>query len=111
DRRGVDDPPRGRDGGLAGRWRAADPHPAVPPARPGTVRGAALVPAGRRGVVPLPGPAGRAVAGPVRIGFRTSPQNTDWPSLEAAWAEAGRHDVFDSGWLNDHLSDPGSQEG
>ena len=43
----------------------------------------------------------------MRIGFRTSPQNTDWPSLEEAWAEAGRHDVFDSGWLNDHLSDPG----
>ena len=39
----------------------------------------------------------------MRIGFRTSPQNVDWASLEAAWAEAGQHDVFDSGWLNDHL--------
>jgi alkanesulfonate monooxygenase SsuD/methylene tetrahydromethanopterin reductase-like flavin-dependent oxidoreductase (luciferase family) len=47
----------------------------------------------------------------MRIGFRTSPQNTDWASLEAAWAEAGRHDVFDSGWLNDHLSDPGRDGG
>ena len=47
----------------------------------------------------------------MRIGFRTSPQNTDWASLEAAWAEAGRHDVFDSGWLNDHLSDPGRDQG
>ena len=47
----------------------------------------------------------------MRIGFRTSPQNTDWASLEAAWAEAGRHDVFDSGWLNDHLSDPGLEQG
>ena len=43
----------------------------------------------------------------MRIGFRTPPQNTDWAELEAAWAEAGRHDVFDSGWLNDHLTDPG----
>ncbi len=42
----------------------------------------------------------------VRVGFRTSPQNTDWASLEAAWVEAGRHDVFDSGWLNDHFMDP-----
>ena len=42
----------------------------------------------------------------MRVGFRTSPQNTDWASLDAAWAEAGRHDVFDSGWLNDHLMDP-----
>lgn len=47
----------------------------------------------------------------MRIGFRTSPQNTDWPALEAAWAEAGRHEVFDSGWLNDHLTDPGRDRG
>jgi alkanesulfonate monooxygenase SsuD/methylene tetrahydromethanopterin reductase-like flavin-dependent oxidoreductase (luciferase family) len=47
----------------------------------------------------------------MRVGFRTSPQNTDWASLEAAWAEAGRHDVFDSGWLNDHLMDPGRERG
>jgi alkanesulfonate monooxygenase SsuD/methylene tetrahydromethanopterin reductase-like flavin-dependent oxidoreductase (luciferase family) len=47
----------------------------------------------------------------MRIGFRTSPQNTDWASLQAAWTEAGRHDVFDSGWLNDHLSDPGRDQG
>ena len=47
----------------------------------------------------------------MRIGFRTSPQKTDWASLEAAWAEAGQHDIFDSGWLNDHLSDPGLERG
>jgi len=41
----------------------------------------------------------------VRIGFRTSPQHTDWPSLESAWAEAGRHGVID------HLSDPGLDRG
>ena len=47
----------------------------------------------------------------MRIGFRTSPQNTDWASLDAAWAEAGQHDVFDSGWLNDHLTDPNRDRG
>ncbi|MFL5642457.1 MAG: LLM class flavin-dependent oxidoreductase [Chloroflexota bacterium] len=47
----------------------------------------------------------------MRIGFRTSPQNTDWASLDAAWAEAGQHEVFDSGWLNDHLMDPGRDRG
>jgi alkanesulfonate monooxygenase SsuD/methylene tetrahydromethanopterin reductase-like flavin-dependent oxidoreductase (luciferase family) len=47
----------------------------------------------------------------MRIGFRTSPQNTDWASLDAAWREAGQHDVFDSGWLNDHLTDPGRDRG
>ena len=39
----------------------------------------------------------------MRIGFRTSPQNVEWAQLEAAWAEAGHHDAFDSGWMNDHL--------
>jgi hypothetical protein len=29
----------------------------------------------------------------MRIGFRTSPQKTDRANLEAAWAEAGQHDV------------------
>jgi alkanesulfonate monooxygenase SsuD/methylene tetrahydromethanopterin reductase-like flavin-dependent oxidoreductase (luciferase family) len=39
----------------------------------------------------------------MRVGFRTSPQNVSWPALEEAWSEAGRHEVFDSGWMNDHL--------
>jgi alkanesulfonate monooxygenase SsuD/methylene tetrahydromethanopterin reductase-like flavin-dependent oxidoreductase (luciferase family) len=47
----------------------------------------------------------------VRIGFRTSPQNVDWATLEAAWAEAGPQDGFASGWLNDHLTDPGRPSG
>jgi len=47
----------------------------------------------------------------MRVGFRTSPQNVEWAQLEAAWAEAGRHDVFDSGWMNDHLGLPGQDRG
>jgi alkanesulfonate monooxygenase SsuD/methylene tetrahydromethanopterin reductase-like flavin-dependent oxidoreductase (luciferase family) len=48
----------------------------------------------------------------VRIGFKTSPQDVDWPTLDATWARAGELAVFDSGWLNDHLTnmdaaDPG----
>jgi alkanesulfonate monooxygenase SsuD/methylene tetrahydromethanopterin reductase-like flavin-dependent oxidoreductase (luciferase family) len=62
-------------------------------------------------VVSTDGSAIGTVTRAVRIGFRTSPQNTDWASLEAAWEEAGRHEVFDSGWLNDHLTDPGLERG
>ncbi len=47
----------------------------------------------------------------MRIGFRTSPQNVEWAALEEAWAEAARHAVFDSGWLNDHLGDPAVDRG
>lgn len=47
----------------------------------------------------------------MKIGFRTSPQNVAWAELEDAWAEAGRHAVFDSGWMNDHLGLPGRDRG
>ena len=40
----------------------------------------------------------------VRIGFKTSPQDVDWPTLDATWARAGELGIFDSGWLNDHLT-------
>jgi alkanesulfonate monooxygenase SsuD/methylene tetrahydromethanopterin reductase-like flavin-dependent oxidoreductase (luciferase family) len=49
----------------------------------------------------------------LRIGFKTSPQDVDWPTLDATWARAGELGVFDTGWLNDHLTnmdpdDPGA---
>jgi alkanesulfonate monooxygenase SsuD/methylene tetrahydromethanopterin reductase-like flavin-dependent oxidoreductase (luciferase family) len=40
----------------------------------------------------------------VRIGFKTSPQDVDWATLDATWARAGELGAFDSGWLNDHLT-------
>ncbi|GAC1663532.1 MAG: hypothetical protein NVS9B8_02710 [Candidatus Limnocylindrales bacterium] len=45
----------------------------------------------------------------VRIGFKTSPQDVDWATIDATWARAGelasdRGGGFDSGWLNDHLT-------
>jgi len=47
------------------------------------------------------------VSAPVSIGIKTSPQGVDWPTLDAAWARIGEHDVFDSVWMNDHLTDVG----
>jgi alkanesulfonate monooxygenase SsuD/methylene tetrahydromethanopterin reductase-like flavin-dependent oxidoreductase (luciferase family) len=45
----------------------------------------------------------------VRIGFKTSPQDVDWATVDAAWRRAGELSSeagggFDSGWLNDHLT-------
>jgi alkanesulfonate monooxygenase SsuD/methylene tetrahydromethanopterin reductase-like flavin-dependent oxidoreductase (luciferase family) len=45
----------------------------------------------------------------VRIGFKTSPQEVDWATLDATWRRAGElagepGGGFDSGWLNDHLT-------
>ncbi len=44
-------------------------------------------------------------AGRISIGIKTSPQAVDWPTLDAAWAEIGAHDVFEAAWMNDHLTD------
>jgi alkanesulfonate monooxygenase SsuD/methylene tetrahydromethanopterin reductase-like flavin-dependent oxidoreductase (luciferase family) len=40
-----------------------------------------------------------------RLGIKTSPQAVGWDVLDAAWARIGEHDVFDSVWMNDHLTD------
>jgi alkanesulfonate monooxygenase SsuD/methylene tetrahydromethanopterin reductase-like flavin-dependent oxidoreductase (luciferase family) len=40
----------------------------------------------------------------VSIGIKTSPQDTDWVTLDATWARIGEHDVFESAWVNDHLT-------
>ena len=47
----------------------------------------------------------------VRIGFKTSPQDVDWTTIDATWRRAGEltgdrtaGGGFDSGWLNDHLT-------
>ncbi len=47
----------------------------------------------------------------VSIGFKTSPQDVDWPTLDATWALAGELEVFDSGWMNDHLVHPARDRG
>src|SRR5688572_17367809 len=41
----------------------------------------------------------------VPIGIKTSPQAVDWSTLDAAWARIGAHEVFESVWMNDHLTD------
>lgn len=41
----------------------------------------------------------------IPIGIKTSPQAVDWATLDAAWARIGEHDVFESVWMNDHLTD------
>jgi alkanesulfonate monooxygenase SsuD/methylene tetrahydromethanopterin reductase-like flavin-dependent oxidoreductase (luciferase family) len=45
----------------------------------------------------------------MKIGFKTSPNNVSWQTLDETWAAAGEMDVFDSAWMNDHLSFPGQE--
>ena len=37
------------------------------------------------------------------IGFKTTPVDVDWTTLDETWAAAGELSVFDSGWMSDHL--------
>lgn len=51
---------------------------------------------------------------PGLLGFRMSPiasQGVDWSRLDATWALGGELDVFDAGWLSDHLSDASRERG
>jgi alkanesulfonate monooxygenase SsuD/methylene tetrahydromethanopterin reductase-like flavin-dependent oxidoreductase (luciferase family) len=45
------------------------------------------------------------------LGFKTSPQDVEWPALEATWRLAAELDLFDSAWMNDHLTHPGRPRG
>jgi alkanesulfonate monooxygenase SsuD/methylene tetrahydromethanopterin reductase-like flavin-dependent oxidoreductase (luciferase family) len=47
------------------------------------------------------------------IGFRVAPLTapSDWSSLDSTWALAGELDVFDAGWMSDHLSDASRDRG
>jgi alkanesulfonate monooxygenase SsuD/methylene tetrahydromethanopterin reductase-like flavin-dependent oxidoreductase (luciferase family) len=40
---------------------------------------------------------------PLRISFKTSPQNVDWATLDATWQLAGEQGGWDGAWMNDHL--------
>ena len=51
----------------------------------------------------------------VRIGFKTSPQDATWATVDATWERAGELAAepvtrFDSGWLNDHLTNMDAAE-
>lgn len=41
----------------------------------------------------------------VTIGIKTSPQDTDWATIDSIWAQIGEYDVLESVWVNDHLTD------
>ena len=47
----------------------------------------------------------------IPIGIKTSPQAVDWGTLDAMWARVGSHAVFESVWMNDHLTDIAQDRG
>ncbi len=49
--------------------------------------------------------------GHVSVGFKTSPQDVDWSTVDETWAAAGEEAALAAGWLNDHLTDPNKDAG
>jgi alkanesulfonate monooxygenase SsuD/methylene tetrahydromethanopterin reductase-like flavin-dependent oxidoreductase (luciferase family) len=47
----------------------------------------------------------------MRIGFKTSQTNVDWPTLRATWELGDSLPVFDSGWIFDHFVALGADGG
>jgi alkanesulfonate monooxygenase SsuD/methylene tetrahydromethanopterin reductase-like flavin-dependent oxidoreductase (luciferase family) len=47
----------------------------------------------------------------MRIGFKTSQTNVDWPTLRATWELGDELEVFDSAWIFDHFVALGAQGG
>jgi alkanesulfonate monooxygenase SsuD/methylene tetrahydromethanopterin reductase-like flavin-dependent oxidoreductase (luciferase family) len=47
----------------------------------------------------------------VRIGFKTSQTNVDWPTLRETWELGDSLEVFDSGWIFDHFVALGADGG
>src|ERR671910_55095 len=45
----------------------------------------------------------RSRLGRMRIGFKTSQTNVDWPTLVATWELGDELEVFDSAWIFDHF--------
>jgi alkanesulfonate monooxygenase SsuD/methylene tetrahydromethanopterin reductase-like flavin-dependent oxidoreductase (luciferase family) len=41
----------------------------------------------------------------IPIGIKTSPQAVEWAAIDAIWARIGELEVFESVWMNDHLTD------
>jgi alkanesulfonate monooxygenase SsuD/methylene tetrahydromethanopterin reductase-like flavin-dependent oxidoreductase (luciferase family) len=59
------------------------------------------------GLAPAPDP----LSGRLTIGFKTTPVNVSWPTLDDEWATGGRLDAFSAGWMADHLTDAGQAHG
>ena len=47
----------------------------------------------------------------MRIGFKTSQTNVDWPTLRATWELGDELEVFDSAWIFDHFVALGADGG
>lgn len=58
-------------------------------------------------MIPAPDP----LSGRLSIGFKTTPVDVSWQTLDETWAAAGELEVLSAGWMADHLTDASRSRG
>ena len=56
-------------------------------------------------------PAPDPLSGRLSVGFKTTPVDVGWTTIDEVWAAARELDVFVAGWMADHLTDAGREHG
>jgi alkanesulfonate monooxygenase SsuD/methylene tetrahydromethanopterin reductase-like flavin-dependent oxidoreductase (luciferase family) len=56
-------------------------------------------------------PAPDPLSGRLSIGFKTTPVDVSWQTLDETWAAAGEVEVLSAGWMADHLTDASRPRG
>jgi alkanesulfonate monooxygenase SsuD/methylene tetrahydromethanopterin reductase-like flavin-dependent oxidoreductase (luciferase family) len=51
------------------------------------------------------------LSGRLTIGFKTTPNQVSWQTLDETWAAAGDEPLLTAGWMADHLTDASRQRG
>ncbi len=62
-------------------------------------------------VVATPHPPPDPLGSRLTIGFKTTPIDVDWSTLDEIWHAAAELEVFDAGWMADHLSNTRLERG
>ncbi|HEX2141416.1 MAG TPA: LLM class flavin-dependent oxidoreductase, partial [Candidatus Limnocylindria bacterium] len=61
-------------------------------------------------MAPIPTPPD-PLSGRLTIGFKTTPSDVTWPTLDETWDAAGQEPAFSAGWMADHLTDASRERG
>jgi alkanesulfonate monooxygenase SsuD/methylene tetrahydromethanopterin reductase-like flavin-dependent oxidoreductase (luciferase family) len=56
-------------------------------------------------------PAPDPLSGALTVGFKTTPIDVSWQTLDEVWDAAGEREIFSAGWMADHLTNATRERG
>jgi alkanesulfonate monooxygenase SsuD/methylene tetrahydromethanopterin reductase-like flavin-dependent oxidoreductase (luciferase family) len=56
-------------------------------------------------------PAPDPLSGALTVGFKTTPIDVSWQTLDEVWDAAGEREIFSAGWMADHLTNATRESG